>query len=324
MSNNKNSIIAIIILSAVILLLSILCITLILDKNKETNINNIPSNYNTTEIFSEKATSSTKPIKESTEKNATAPITTSTAPTITVTESSTIKLETVTLPNQNPLQELTEPYNNILTTETETTTENAENKLAQLIKNSGYNISDIKKKNIEQLIIIKDDEIQSNAYLFSFNDGIWIDEDISCKAYVGSAGIGNKHSDTDNITPSGLYSIGEAFYIDIPPSTWLNTFIITENTYWITDIDSKMYNKKVEGEQLKDWNSAIRMIDSESNRYGCVINYNTNPILPNKGSAIFMHCGTDITDGSIALQESDILKFLEILNSEKNPNILIF
>ncbi|MEE1281848.1 MAG: hypothetical protein UHK60_06320 [Acutalibacteraceae bacterium] len=280
MSYNKNNIIAIIILSAVILLLSILCITLIQDKNnKENDEKNNTSHFNHTEISSEKSTNST-------EKN-----TTSTTQNINVTES---------------------------------TTEKSENKLAQLIKNSGYSISDIEKQDIEQLVIITDNNNQTNAHLFSLNDGIWSDENITCKAYVGSAGIGNKQNDIDNITPRGLYTIGEAFYISTPPSTWLNTFIITENTYWITDVNSKMYNKRVESEKIKDENSAIHMIKSENNRYGCIINYNTKPVFPDKGSAIFMHCGTTPTNGSIALEEKNILKFLEILNSEKNPNILIF
>lgn len=292
MSNNKNNIIAIVILSAVILLLSILCITLIYDKtNKETYIKNNTSSLEHTEISSEKATNSTEQIKSPTEKNTTITILPSTYQNITVTES---------------------------------TTENSENTLEQLIKNSGYIVSDIEKQEIEQLVIIKDNKNQIKAHLFSLKNGMWLDENITCKAYVGSAGIGNKESDTDNITPRGLYAIGEAFYISTPPSTWLNTFIITENTYWITDINSKMYNKRIESEQVKDWNSAIHMIKSESNRYGCIINYNTKPVFPDKGSAIFMHCGTTPTNGSIAMEERNILKFLEILNSEKNPNILIF
>lgn len=319
MSNNKNNIIAIVILSAVILLLSILCITLIYDKNsKKTDISNNTYNYGNT--LSEKTTNSTEQIKASTEKNKTNTI--STPQNTTITEPVTIEMEIVTIPTQPSTQTLTEPYTDI--TATEPITENSKVTLAQLIKNSGYNISDIEKQKIEQLVIITGNKHQTNAYLFSFNNGIWSNEDITCQAYVGSAGIGNKQSNTDNITPMGLYPIGEAFYISTPPSTWLNTFIITENTYWITDVNSKMYNKRVESEQIKDWNSAIHMINSESNRYGCVINYNIEPILPDKGSAIFMHCGTHTTNGNIALEESNILKFLEILNSEKNPNILIF
>ena len=311
MSSNKNNIIAIIILSAVILLLSILCVTLIYDKNnKENDIKNNTSNSNHTEISSEKATNST-------EKN-----TIPTTPNISITEFTDIETEIVTIPTQASTQTLTEPYTDITTDEP--TTEKSENTLAQLIKNSGYSISDIEKQDIEQLVIITDNKKQTNAHLFSLNNGIWLDEDITCKAYVGSAGIGNKQNDTDNITPQGLYTIGEAFYISTPPSTWLNTFIITENTYWITDVNSKMYNKRVESEEIKEENSAIHMINSENNRYGCVINYNTNPVFPDKGSAIFMHCGTNTTNGNIALEEKNILKFLEILNSEKNPNILIF
>lgn len=322
-NNNKNNIVAIVILSAVILLLSILCITLIHDKNSiEGKIKNNTSSLEHTEISSEKATSSTEEIKISTEKSTAITTTPNTAPDVNVTESTPTKIEIVTIPTQAPIQTSTEPYSDISTAEP--TAEKTENTLEQLIKNSGYSIKDIEKQEIEQLVIIKDTKDQIKAHLFSLNGGVWSDENITCPAYVGSAGIGNKQNDTDNITPRGLYPIGEAFYISTPPSTWLNTFIITENTYWITDVNSKMYNKRVESEQINEWNGAIHMINLESNRYGCVINYNTNPVFPDKGSAIFMHCGSNTTNGSIALEEKNILKFLEILNSEKNPNILIF
>lgn len=315
MSNNKNNIIAIVILSAVILLLSILCITLIYDNpNKETYIKNDSSSLEHTEISSEKATNSTEKSATATTQNAVS--------NISVTEATAIETEIATMPTQAPIQTLTEPYTDITTAKH--TTEKSEKTLEQLIKNSGYSIADIEKQKIEQLVIISNNKNQINAHLFSLNNGMWLDENITCKAYIGSAGIGNKKNDTDNITPRGLYPIGEAFYISTPPSTWLNTFIITENTYWITDANSKMYNKRVESEDIKEWSSAIHMINSESNRYGCVINYNTNPIFTDKASAIFMNCGTTTTNGNIALEENNLLKFLEILNSEKNPSILIF
>lgn len=327
LSNNRNTIIAIVILSAVILLLCILCVTLVYDKNTDNSATHITPSYQATDTTTEPKTSPAKPIKAPTE-----PATKATAPTITVTQPATIKTEpssptqSITQnATQNTTQNNTEPYTQA--PPTQPSTENAETTLAQLIINSGYTPTDIEKQEIEQLIVITDGNTNSNteatAYMFSFSDNSWIDENLECAAYVGSGGIGNKQTDSDNITPAGLYSIGEAFYTDTQPSTWLNTFVITENTYWVTDINSEMYNKKVEGELSKDFGSAIHMIEHENNRYGCVINYNTNPVITGKGSAIFMHCGTGATNGNIALEENNLLEFLKILNSEKNPHILI-
>lgn len=196
--------------------------------------------------------------------------------------------------------------------------------LENLIANSGYSVDIINSLGIEQLMVVDAYGTQADVYLFSFSDGIWSNEKVECTGFVGSGGVGKKQNEEDNITPSGLYSIGDAFYTADQPATWLNTFRITENTYWVSDPESSMYNQKVEGELNKDWNKAHHMIENPGYKYGCVINYNINPIEKGKGSAVFVHCGLDETNGSIALSEQHILSYLEIMNSSKNPHILIF
>lgn len=221
----------------------------------------------------------------------------------------------------------TEPITTVATeyVPTEPPTESStEVVLENIIANSGYTTDTINNLGIEQLMIVDTYGTQADVYLFSSNDGIWSNENIECTGFVGSGGVGEKQGEDDNITPLGLYSIGDAFYTEQQPVTWLNTFRITENTYWINDPESSMYNQKVEGEHNKDWNTAHHMIENTGYKYGCVINYNTNPIEKGKGSAVFVHCGLNETNGSIALQESDMLAYLEVMNSAKNPHILIF
>lgn len=193
-----------------------------------------------------------------------------------------------------------------------------------LIANSGYSVDVINSLGIEQLMVVDAYGTQADIYLFSYNNGLWSSEKVECSGFVGNGGVGEKQSEGDNVTPSGLYSIGDAFYTAEQPITWLNTFRITENTYWINDPESSMYNQKVEGEQNKDWNTAQHMIENNGYKYGFVINYNTNPINKGKGSAVFVHCGEEATNGSVVLPEKDILAYLEIMNFSKNPHILIF
>ncbi|MEE0930365.1 MAG: hypothetical protein UIM53_05145 [Acutalibacteraceae bacterium] len=196
--------------------------------------------------------------------------------------------------------------------------------LENLIVNSGYSVDVINSLGIEQLMLVDAYGTQADIYMFSYNDGLWSSEKVECFGFVGNGGVGEKQSEDDNVTPSGLYSIGDAFYTAEQPATWLNVFRITENTYWVNDPESLMYNQKVEGEQNKDWNIAQHMIENPGYKYGCVINYNTDPIDKGKGSAIFVHCGTEATNGSVVLSEKDMLAYLEIMNSSKNPHILIF
>lgn len=241
---------------------------------------------------------------------------------------STMAIEISTERLSNPA---TEAPTSLAPTEqpTEQPTEKATNiqeLFERLLKKSGCPINRIEEANAQQLIFVDAYGTEATVYMFEKNnDNKWIDMELKCSGYVGSSGVDLKQMEGDKVTPIGLYSIGEAFYIDTQPSTWLNSFKITDNTYWVDDPDSAFYNKKVEGVQNKDWNSAEHMIDYyNSYKYGCVINYNTNPIVKGKGSAIFMHCGNSSTSGCIAVSEQHMLRYLEILNTAKNPHILIF
>ncbi|MCI6006690.1 MAG: L,D-transpeptidase family protein [Ruminococcus sp.] len=277
----------------------------------------------TTQIVTEVSTSQTgtRPSQQATQK----PTATATAGT----EKPTMSVEIIDNINNNnshsqPTAPPTQP--NAVPTEapTQMPTEDAAVQLNELISESGYTAEQIYSMGINQLVVVDSFGTQADVYLFSNSDGLWKDEDIKCGGFVGKAGVAEKNAEGDKITPKGLYSIGDAFYTHSQPSTWLNAFKITENTYWVDDPKSSMYNQKVEGEQNKDWDSAEHMIDYNDYRYGFTINYNTNPIIAGKGSAIFMHCGNAPTAGCIAVSENDMLRYLDKLSASKNPHILIF
>lgn len=277
----------------------------------------------TTQIVTEVSTSQTgtRPSQQATQK----PTATATAGT----EKPTMSVEIIDNINNNnghsqPTAPPTQP--NVVPTEapTQMPTEDAAVQLNELISESGYTAEQIYSMGIKQLVVVDSFGTQADVYLFSNSDGLWKDEDIKCGGFVGKAGVAEKNAEGDKITPKGLYSIGDAFYTHSQPSTWLNAFKITENTYWVDDPKSSMYNQKVEGEQNKDWDSAEHMIDYNDYRYGFTINYNTNPVIAGKGSAIFMHCGNAPTAGCIAVSENDMLRYLDKLSASKNPHILIF
>lgn len=331
MNINKINIKCIAILSATILLLCIICAMLTLEQQNKTNTQNSTTNKITQ---TEKNTSKITQQTEAFTGTEAASVLTTAYPTSSSTKRKPIKQENIHTPSADISSNSTAPTANNSTEKTtekataitEATTTNDEELLNQILNHSGYTLNDLNNIQAEQLIVVTayNSTNKTTAKLFSLNDNIWQNEKLDCTVNIGSNGIGIKTSNDDNITPKGLYTISEAFYIDQKPSTWLNTFKITSNTYWITDTSSDMYNKKIELENNENFNNAIHMISSPSYQYGCVINYNTNPIIKDKGSAIFMECGTSATNGSIAFTENDLLKYLEILNSEKNPAIVIF
>ena len=246
--------------------------------------------------------------------------------TMSVSIATDLLTEPITTPiTQLPTENLTNPQTvptEITPTEPPTQS-NDTDELISIISSSGYSLENIEEQNINQIVIADTYGSQADIYLFTKNGDIWVNENLDCTGYIGSAGIGEKQNSFDNITPYGLYSIKDAFYINEQPSTWLNTFRITEDTYWVDDVESSIYNQKTEGEQ--DWKSAIHMIDFPEYEYGCVIGYNTDyPAEKSMGAGIFMNCGSSPTNGSIALPKDNMISYLNILNSGKNPYILIF
>ena len=155
--------------------------------------------------------------------------------------------------------------------------------------------------------------------------GIWNNkEELSAPGYVGAAGVSSKSYEGSWQTPAGLFPVGQAFYINDKPKTGLEAFQITNNTYWVDDPNSEYYNQRVESEGAIDWNSAEHMIDIQNYKYGFVINFNMSPIVKEKGSAIFFHISSSPTAGCVGTAEDMVLKYLEVLDKNKNPYILTF
>ena len=119
----------------------------------------------------------------------------------------------------------------------------------------------------------------------------------------------------DYCTPKGVFSLGFAF--GTQPINGLNVEYrqLNSNCYWVDDPLSPLYNQWAESRNIT-WNSAEHLIDyPDAYKYSVVIDYNTNPIVPYKGSAIFIHCMTgSYTAGCVAVPENDmfiILKWLD-------------
>ena len=91
---------------------------------------------------------------------------------------------------------------------------------------------------------------------------------------------------------------------------------------WCDDSKSKYYNKKIKLPSKLSHETLYR----KDNIYDivCVINYNINPTLKKKGSAIFLHIAKKSyqkTKGCIALKKEHLIKI--ICSIKKNTKIKI-
>ena len=150
-------------------------------------------------------------------------------------------------------------------------------------------------------------------------------KNLKFRCALGKAGIKNKKKEGDNITPEGTFKIIKVYY---RPDKIKNIAIsikkkkIKKNIGWCDDPVSNSYNKEIKLPSRFSHEKLYR----KDNLYDLilVLNYNTNPIIKNKGSAIFIHIAKkkyEPTAGCIALKKKDLLKLLK--NIKKNTKIKI-
>ena len=115
-------------------------------------------------------------------------------------------------------------------------------------------------------------------------------KNFKCHCALGKAGIGKKKIEGDNITPKGNFRILKVYYRKDRIKkihTKFKLIKIKKNMGWCSDPNSKNYNQQIKlptrfkHEKLYRKDSLYDII--------LFINYNINPIVKNKGSAIFIH-----------------------------------
>jgi L,D-peptidoglycan transpeptidase YkuD (ErfK/YbiS/YcfS/YnhG family) len=145
------------------------------------------------------------------------------------------------------------------------------------------------------------------------------------KCALGKGGVGKKRAEGDNITPKGNYKIIDIYYRKDrikKITSKIKLLKINRNMGWCDDPTSKKYNQLI----LLPTKWGHEKLYRKDNIYDLVIvlNYNMNPVIKNKGSAIFIHItkkNYTATRGCIALKKKNLLKLIKII--DKNEKIKI-
>jgi len=142
---------------------------------------------------------------------------------------------------------------------------------------------------------------------------------------LGKNGIGKKIKEGDNITPRGTFKITKIYYRPDKIKkliTFFKKIKIKRNMGWCDDPRSKFYNKQM---KIPSKFSHERFYRND-NIYDiiAVLNYNINPTIKNKGSAIFIHISKNNykqTAGCVAIKKKNLIKLLKII--KKNTKVKI-
>jgi L,D-peptidoglycan transpeptidase YkuD (ErfK/YbiS/YcfS/YnhG family) len=142
---------------------------------------------------------------------------------------------------------------------------------------------------------------------------------------LGKAGIKKKIMEGDNITPKGIFKIIKIYYRPDKIKeikTLIKKIKIKKNMGWCDDIKSRFYNQQI---KLPTKYSHEKLYRND-NLYDLIVvlNYNIDPIIKNKGSAIFLHIAKNSyqeTKGCIALKKKHLIEIISKI--KKNTKIKI-
>lgn len=158
------------------------------------------------------------------------------------------------------------------------------------------------------------------------SSGNWLEID-RVQARLGQNGMKNASEvyEMDKCTPTGIYTLTEAFGIKSNPGSGVTYRQLDGSEYWVDDENSQYYNTMQFGDPNGRWNSAEKLIDFPGYyNYSLVIDYNRWPVIPGKSSAIFIHCDMGIyTYGCVAIPEQNLVNILNRINPSKNPVVIM-
>ena len=137
---------------------------------------------------------------------------------------------------------------------------------------------------------------------------------------MGKNGLTKKKIEGDLKTPKGKFKFEYLFYrkdrIKII-KTKIKKRVIKKNMGWCDEPKSNFYNRLIKF-PFK-YNAEKLFLKKKIYDLILVLNYNTKPVIKNKGSAIFLHIASkklNPTKGCVAVKKKDLLKILEFVTNK--------
>ena len=149
------------------------------------------------------------------------------------------------------------------------------------------------------------------------------------RAWLGQRGVSANKREGDRKTPSGAFGFERVMYGVAPnPGVRYRYHRIVCGDWWVEDPSSRFYNRfrhvrcgvkppfRTTSEDMSASPTAYRHL--------AVIGYNRDPIVPGRGSGIFLHASTGRpTLGCVSLPLPQLVRILRWLRPARSPLIVI-
>jgi L,D-peptidoglycan transpeptidase YkuD (ErfK/YbiS/YcfS/YnhG family) len=148
-------------------------------------------------------------------------------------------------------------------------------------------------------------------------------------AWVGQKGISEHKREGDRTTPAGAYGFGPVMYGVAPnPGVRYRYHDVVCGDWWVEDPSSRWYNRfrHVRCGAQPPFKTTSEDLSRSPTAYHhfAVIAYNAAPVVPGRGSGIFLHASTGTpTLGCISLQLPRLVRVLRWLRPSAHPLIVI-
>ena len=144
---------------------------------------------------------------------------------------------------------------------------------------------------------------------------------------LGRSGIAafEQKREGDGKTPRGVFGLGPVFGYAATALTRMPYRQATAEDVWIDEPSSPRYNQWVKGIPAKESHEKMRRTDGLY-QLGIVIGYNTDPVVPGRGSAIFLHVwkgAGQSTSGCVAMALPDLERVVAWLDPARQPRIIL-
>ncbi|WP_416845220.1 L,D-transpeptidase family protein [Flavobacterium sp. GB2R13] len=187
-----------------------------------------------------------------------------------------------------------------------------------------------KLENSEQLLVVYNYQPESYSAFFvalEKKDNRWIVKQEPVQVCIGKNGFATQLNkrEGDGKSPTGIFRLGKLYTYEKQLNTLLENQQTTAEDKWIDDSNSEDYNRFVKGAtNAKSYENLL--LKTDAYKYCMVIEYNTNPIIKGKGSAIFFHLAvkkSSFTAGCVAIDEENMKLMVSWLDPKRNPTIIM-
>jgi L,D-peptidoglycan transpeptidase YkuD (ErfK/YbiS/YcfS/YnhG family) len=171
--------------------------------------------------------------------------------------------------------------------------------------------------------------LAASVELWQLEDGCWARVGGPWSGWLGAHGFSDHHQEGDATTPTGLYRFGPIVYGNAAnPGTKLPYHRLVCGDWWDEDPTSVAYNtfQHVFCGQAPPFRGGSEALWTETAAYPsfAVIEYNAGPVVPDAGSAIFLHADTGgPTNGCVSLPQTDLDYLLRWLDPADSPSIVM-